>query len=119
MICPKGTNIYAALSGKVITAGWSDIYGNYVVVSHHSGYKTLYGHLSKISVKAGQSVTTATKLGEAGSTGISRENHLHFSVYKNNAAINPLEVMPHIYAEVQESSVDSNASGFWLDKLED
>lgn len=93
MACPKGTNIYAALSGKVITAGWSDIYGNYVVVSHHSGYKTLYGHMSKISVKAGQSVTTATKLGEVGSTGMSTGNHLHFAVYKNNKGINPLSLL--------------------------
>ena len=93
MACPRGTSIYPALAGKVITAGWSDMYGNYVVISHHSGYKTLYGHMNKISVKSGQSVTTATKIGEVGSTGMSTGNHLHFAVYKNNKGINPLSVL--------------------------
>ncbi len=89
MATAAGTNIYAALYGKVTTAGWSDIYGNYVIVTHHSGYKTLYGHMSSISVKAGQVVTTNTVLGKVGSTGKSTGPHLHFTVYKNDRAVNP------------------------------
>ena len=89
MATASGTNIYAALYGKVTTAGWSDIYGNHVIVTHHSGYKTLYGHMSSISVKVGQVVTTNTVLGKVGSTGKSTGPHLHFTVYKNNIAVNP------------------------------
>ena len=89
MATAAGTNIYAALYGKVTTAGWSDIYGNYVIVTHHSGYKTLYGHMSSISVKKGQVVTTNTVLGKVGSTGKSTGPHLHFTVYKNDMAVNP------------------------------
>lgn len=89
MAAPQGTNIYAALYGKVTTAGWSDIYGNYVIVTHHSGYKTLYAHMSSISVKVGQAVTTNTLLGKVGSTGKSTGPHLHFTVYKNDIAVNP------------------------------
>ena len=89
MATAAGTNIYAALYGKVTTAGWSDTYGNYVIVTHHSGYKTLYGHMSSISVKAGQVVTTNTVLGKVGSTGKSTGPHLHFTVYKNDRAVNP------------------------------
>ena len=89
MATSTGTNIYAALYGKVTTAGWSDIYGNHVIVTHHSGYKTLYGHMSSISVKVGQVVTTNTVLGKVGSTGKSTGPHLHFTVYKNNIAVNP------------------------------
>ncbi len=89
MATAAGTNIYAALYGKVTTAGWSDTYGNYVIVTHHSGYKTLYGHMSSISVKAGQVVTTNTVLGKVGSTGKSTGPHLHFTVYKNDMAVNP------------------------------
>lgn len=89
MACRSGTSIYAALEGTVTTAGWSDVYGNYVIVTHHSGYKTLYGHMSSISVKKGSYVSTSTVLGKVGSTGLSTGPHLHFSVFKNNRAINP------------------------------
>lgn len=89
MAAPKGTPVYAALSGVVVAAGWDNIYGNYVTVSHHSGYKTLYGHLSKITTKRGASVSTNTKIGEVGSTGQSTGPHLHFTIFKNGGTINP------------------------------
>lgn len=89
MACATGTPVYAALIGTVTTAGWSDIYGNYVIVTHYSGYKTLYGHMSKITCKKGQFVNTTTKLGEVGSTGLSTGPHLHFTVYKNGTSVNP------------------------------
>ncbi|MCR5218923.1 peptidoglycan DD-metalloendopeptidase family protein [Treponema sp.] len=92
MACRTGTPIYAALDGRVTTAGWSDIYGNYVIVTHHSGYKTLYGHMNSISVKKGAYVTTSTVLGKVGSTGLSTGPHLHFSVYKNNRTVNPADL---------------------------
>lgn len=89
MACPAGTPVYAALLGTVTTAGWSDIYGNYVIITHYSGYKSLYGHMSKINVKKGQFVSTGTKIGEVGSTGLSTGPHLHFTVYKNGTSVNP------------------------------
>ncbi len=89
MACPTGTPIYAASEGEVITAGWSNVYGNYVIISHHSGYKTLYGHMSSILVSKGQYVYTTTKIGKVGSTGQSTGPHLHFTVYKNGNSINP------------------------------
>ena len=92
MAAPTGTPIYAALGGTVIATGWDNVYGKYVTVAHHSGYKTLYGHMSKITVKKGAHVTTATKLGEVGSTGQSTGPHLHFTVYKNGSPINPANV---------------------------
>lgn len=92
MACAKGTPIYAALAGTVVATGWDNVYGNYVTVSHHSGYKTLYGHMSKITAKKGQHVTTATKIGEVGSTGQSTGPHLHFTVYKNGRTIDPAQI---------------------------
>ena len=89
MAAPTGTSIFAALAGTVTTAGWSDTYGNYVIVRHHSGYKTLYAHMSKINVSVGQYVTTSTVLGRVGSTGLSTGPHLHFTIYKNGVAVNP------------------------------
>ncbi|MBQ4496000.1 MAG: M23 family metallopeptidase [Spirochaetaceae bacterium] len=92
MAAPQGTPIYAALGGTVVATGWDNVYGKYVTVAHHSGYKTLYGHMSKITTKKGAHVTTSTKLGEVGSTGQSTGPHLHFTVYKNGSPINPANV---------------------------
>jgi len=89
MAASAGTPIYAALDGTVSFAGYNETYGNYVVVKHHSGYKTLYAHMSKIYVKKGQYVYTNTKLGAVGSTGLSTGPHLHFTVYKNGKTVNP------------------------------
>ncbi|MCH5294422.1 MAG: M23 family metallopeptidase [Treponema sp.] len=89
MACPAGTKIYAALAGTVVKSGWSDVYGNYVVVRHHSGYESLYGHMSERTAWVGQNVTTSTVLGKVGSTGLSTGPHLHFTVYKNGRTVNP------------------------------
>lgn len=87
-----GTPVYAALGGTVVAIGWDNVYGKYVTVAHHSGYKTLYGHLSKTTTKRGAYVTTSTKIGEVGSTGQSTGPHLHFTIYKNGTPINPANV---------------------------
>lgn len=90
MACPTGTPIRSAMSGKVVYAGWSNIFGNYVIVSHGNGYQTLYGHMSKILAKKGQQVDQNTKIGLVGSTGYSTGPHLHFTVYKNGKLVDPL-----------------------------
>lgn len=89
MACSQGTYVYAALTGKVTTTGYNDVYGNYIIITHHSGYKTLYGHLSAVLCKKGQYVSTDTKIGRVGSTGMSTGPHLHFTVYKNGKTVNP------------------------------
>lgn len=87
---PRGTPVYAYTNGKVVTAGWGNMAGNYVVIDHGSGLRTQYLHLSSISVRVGQTVTAGQKLGGVGSTGYSTGNHLDFSVIKNGVAVNPL-----------------------------
>lgn len=88
----RGAPVHPALAGTVRACGYSSIYGNYVIIVHHSGYQTMYGHLSAISTKPGSYVTTATRIGSVGSTGRSTGPHLHFTVYKQGATINPLTV---------------------------
>lgn len=88
----RGAPIYPALAGQVTAVGYSKVYGNYVIIRHHSGYQTMYGHLSYISIRRGSYVTTDTKIGGVGSTGRSTGPHLHFTIYKNGATINPLTV---------------------------
>lgn len=92
LACNQGTYVYAALTGKVTTTGYNDVYGNYIIITHHSGYKTLYGHLSAVLCKKGQYVTTDSKIGRVGSTGMSTGPHLHFTVYKNGKTVNPAKL---------------------------
>lgn len=90
MACPSGTPIYAALGGTVTSVGYNNIYGNYVIVTHHSGYKTLYAHMSATLVTRGKYVDTNTKIGKVGSTGLSTGPHLHFTVFKFGKTVNPM-----------------------------
>lgn len=93
MAVSNGTPIYAALDGKVTATGYNATYGNYVIITHHSGYKTLYGHMSSINCRRGNFVYTNTMIGRVGSTGMSTGPHLHFTVYKNGKTVNPLGVL--------------------------
>lgn len=94
MAVAQGTPIYPAMDGEVTTTGYNATYGNYVIVKHHSGYKTLYAHMKTITCKKGNFVyAQTTKIGEVGSTGLSTGPHLHFTVYKNGNTINPLTVL--------------------------
>ncbi|HKL86822.1 MAG TPA: M23 family metallopeptidase [Treponemataceae bacterium] len=89
MATSRGTSVYAALDGTVSRAGYDVTYGNYIIISHHSGYQTMYAHLNTILTTRGKYVTSSTRIGTVGNTGQSTGPHLHFTVYKNNATINP------------------------------
>ena len=85
-----GQDILASDGGIVTRAGdLNDGYGNYVIVDHGNGYKTLYAHASKLCVQVGQRVSKGQKLGEIGSTGFSTGPHLHFEILYNNKNIDP------------------------------
>jgi murein DD-endopeptidase MepM/ murein hydrolase activator NlpD len=92
----KGTYGDAAkctANGRVVYAGWLGGYGKCVRVAHMNNYETLYGHLSRITVKVGQDVVVGQKIGEVGSTGHSTGTHLHYEVRKNGKAINPVSFL--------------------------
>ena len=91
---PMGSPVRAAMSGRVIQVVANDpSFGNYVVISHHSGYRTFYGHMSVVRVKPGAYVGTGERIGDIGSTGLSTGPHLHFTVYKNGVTVNPRTLM--------------------------
>ncbi|MEW1774412.1 transglycosylase family protein [Streptomyces sp. NPDC086777] len=79
-LAPTGTSVKAVETGQVVTAGWGGSYGYQVVIRHADGRYTQYGHLSAISVRAGQSVSTGQRIGRSGSTGNATGPHLHFEV---------------------------------------
>jgi murein DD-endopeptidase MepM/ murein hydrolase activator NlpD len=88
-----GVPIKAAMAGRIISTGYNNVFGNFVVISHHSNYRTLYGHMSVIRVETGAYVRSGQIIGDVGNTGQSTGSHLHFQVYKNGLTINPLLLM--------------------------
>ncbi len=94
---PKGSVVMPIMAGRIAEAGW-DItgYGNRVIVDHGDGLTSLYAHLSKITVKIGDEVSTFTKIGEVGSTGRSTGPHLHLEVRKNDLRQNPMSYLPKL-----------------------
>jgi murein DD-endopeptidase MepM/ murein hydrolase activator NlpD len=90
---PYGRMVGASRKGKVVFAGWRGGYGKAVIIQHDDGYRTLYGHLSRIYVRANRYVATGQIIGRVGSTGYSTGPHLHFTLWKNGKLINPMEVL--------------------------
>lgn len=85
-----GTPLYSADAGTVEFVGWSNGYGNNIIVNHGGGKKTRYAHMHKFYVKRGQRVSKGQTLGEMGNTGWSTGPHIHFEVIINGKRYNPL-----------------------------
>jgi len=85
----RGDKVVSTFDGIVRFAKFQGGFGNVVVVRHSNGLETLYAHLSKIKVKAGQVVTAGELLGLGGATGHARGTHLHFEVRFRSKPINP------------------------------
>ena len=87
---PIGTHIYAADSGVVTRALYTNVgYGIYCIIEH-GGYQTLYGHCSRLFVSRGQQVKKGDLIAYMGSTGNSTGPHLHFEVKNGNYRYNPM-----------------------------
>ena len=100
----KGTPVYATAPGKVVIAGnLHDGYGNKIVIDHGNGYKTVYAHLNKITVKRGALVNLASKIGEVGNTGRSLASHLHYEVRIEDHPVNPIN---YLYRDFSDSEFD-------------
>lgn len=84
-----GTAIYAAADGKVITATKGKSLGNYIVLDHGNGFRTKYGHCSKLLVTEGTVVREGEVIALVGSTGDSTGPHLHFAASKNGIYFDP------------------------------
>jgi murein DD-endopeptidase MepM/ murein hydrolase activator NlpD len=88
-----GVPVKAAMDGRVSATGVNATYGKFIILSHSGGYQTMYAHLSLVSVKQGASVEQGAKIGEVGNTGYSTGPHLHFAIYKNGKAVDPLDFL--------------------------
>ena len=91
----RGTPIAAAGSGRIKFIGRTRGYGKLIKIQHSDGYMTLYAHQNSFrkGLRNGSYVKKGQIIGYVGSTGLSTGPHLHFGLYKNNRAINPLSVV--------------------------
>jgi len=113
---PQGTEIYATGDGVIEKADdRAQGYGQHVVINHGFGYRTLYGHMSKMAVKEGQKVKRGQLIGYVGSTGLSTAPHVHYEVFKNGERMNPInyyynDLTPEEYQRLIEMSAQSSQS---------
>jgi murein DD-endopeptidase MepM/ murein hydrolase activator NlpD len=91
---PRGTSIYAAGNGVVEKEGWESGYGKFILVRHHNGYETAYGHMSAYArgVHEGEHVRQGQVIGFVGSTGLSTGSHLHFEIRINGRFVDPMRI---------------------------
>jgi len=88
-----GSVVKATAGGLVVWTGWSERYGNTVVLAHQSGYFSMYGHNQVILVKPRQQVQRGMPIALLGNTGQSSAPHLHFEIWLHELAINPLDML--------------------------
>jgi murein DD-endopeptidase MepM/ murein hydrolase activator NlpD len=93
-----GTPVRSVGDGVVEFAGWQNGFGNVVILKHQRGHQTLYAHLSKITVRRGQSVAQGQNIGAVGATGWATGPHLHFEF-----RVNGVHKDPQIIARQSES----------------
>ena len=86
---PTGTEVFATGNAKVKFSGWKQGYGNTVILDHGFGYETLYAHLYKSLVRAGQKVRRSDIIALVGNTGKSTGPHLHYEVRLNGKPVDP------------------------------
>jgi murein DD-endopeptidase MepM/ murein hydrolase activator NlpD len=101
---PEGMKVVPALQGKVVYAGYSNGYGNTVILQHSDGFQTRYGHLGSIAVEVGDTVDSQDILGTVGNTGRSTGPHLHFEVIRNGVAVDPMENLNVAFSDSQARS---------------
>lgn len=97
LTAPFGSPVYPITEG---TVQWTSVisfgYGNHVFIKNSDQLQSLYAHLSKLLVKAGDTVTKTTPIGLVGATGWATGNHVHLEVYQNGVPVNPEDVLPEI-----------------------
>jgi murein DD-endopeptidase MepM/ murein hydrolase activator NlpD len=90
IVAPAGKEVHATGDGIVTRAGRVQGLGNAVYISHGFGYSTRYGHMSRLEVKVGQKVSRGDVIGLVGSSGRATGTHVHYEVYVDGKATNPL-----------------------------
>ena len=109
-----GTKIYSPMKGKVVYEGYNKKLGNIIIISHDNGYITKYMHNKKNFVSVGQKISVNTPIAEMGNSGslIKSEGiHVHFELWKDGTAINPLPFIKNLKLVDSNTLVSKNNVG--------
>ncbi len=93
LLSVKGTPVNASREGKVILTGHHSSYGLYVIMSHSGGWKSFYGHLSRVDVAPGDELERGTALGAVGNSGTARSDRLHFALIHEGKSVDPMDYL--------------------------
>jgi murein DD-endopeptidase MepM/ murein hydrolase activator NlpD len=88
-----GTPVLAAADGQVLFADWTYQYGNYVVITHRSGYISFYGHNQVLLVRPGERVRQGQPIALLGNSGVSTAPHVHFELWQDGSPIDPMSLL--------------------------
>jgi murein DD-endopeptidase MepM/ murein hydrolase activator NlpD len=110
----KGDKVLCAFDGMVRIARRQNGYGNVVIVRHYNGLETVYAHLSKIRVKAGQVISSGDVVGLGGATGHATGTHLHFEVRFKGHALNPANLISFTDHRIYNNTLTLRKSKYGL-----
>lgn len=111
-----GDSVYCAFDGVVRMSRWYYGYGNCVVVRHHNGMETLYGHLSNRAVKPGQMINAGQLIGLGGSTGYSTGPHLHFETRFLGKPVDPQSIIDFKADSLKRDTLSFQSKDFVVPK---
>lgn len=115
MILDRGSDVYAAADGVVLSVTNSKHFGRTIEIAHEGGYSTVYAHLESAAVRRGQNVKRGQRIAAVGMTGKSFAPHLHYEVRKDGAILDPVHylfasVSPDEYANMLFMAVNTMQS---------
>jgi murein DD-endopeptidase MepM/ murein hydrolase activator NlpD len=97
----EGGDVLAAMPGEVTETGWSEVYGNYLVLRHAANFETFYGHCAALLAEQGDSILRGQAIATVGDTGVTTGPHLHFSVLVSGLFTDPYWVLRDSIRQVQ------------------
>jgi murein DD-endopeptidase MepM/ murein hydrolase activator NlpD len=104
---PRGTPVTASADGVVTLAGtWGGL-GRAVRLRHANGYETIYGHLSRVSVRRGERVSQGERIGAVGSTGLATGPHLDYRMKLNGRFVDPLKIQLPPAEPIPDAELDA------------
>jgi murein DD-endopeptidase MepM/ murein hydrolase activator NlpD len=87
----KQSSVKAVMDGKVLETGSSPAFGNYIRILHDNGYETVYAYCSVLTVQEGDIISKGDVIAQIGDQNISSGQHLHFEIWKDGEAVDPIE----------------------------
>jgi murein DD-endopeptidase MepM/ murein hydrolase activator NlpD len=108
----KGAPVMATASGSVQFVGFDERHGNYIVLEHGGGLRSLYAHLDSSTVRKGDRVSAGQRIGAVGDTGMATGPHLHLEAYRDGQLIDPQQVLSGLDGRASRRALQRRFAAF-------